>query len=84
MVQPIVGKAVLSDSLMQQQGILARFLIASGNHLFGKRSYREPCPEDIAAIGRYHTAITALLNKPWNLSAYSGNTSHPFRLKPAT
>ena len=72
MVQPIVAGTVLSDPLMQQQGILARFLIASGNHRFGQRPYRKPCPVDLAAIDRYHGAVTAQLNESWSLDEDGG------------
>lgn len=72
MVQPIVAGTVLSDPLMQQQGILARFLIASGNHRFGQRPYRKPHSEDLAAIDRYHGAITAQLNQSWSLDEDGG------------
>jgi hypothetical protein len=67
LTQPIVAGTVLNDPLMQQQGILARFLITSGNHLFGKRPYRKPCPNDLAAIGRYQAAISKLLAEPWDI-----------------
>ncbi len=66
LTQPIVAKGVLVDPLMQQQGILARFLITSGNHLFGQRPYKKPCPNDLATIDRYHAAIARLLAEPWD------------------
>lgn len=72
MAQPVVAGTVLSDPLMQQQGILARFLISSGQHLFGLRAYCKPRTEDLAAISRYHAAITTLLNRSWCLDDDGG------------
>jgi hypothetical protein len=69
LTQPIVASGVLSDPLMQQQGILARFLITSGNNLFGQRPYKKPCPNDLATIARYHAAITRLLVEPWDIDS---------------
>jgi hypothetical protein len=65
LTQPIVASGVLTDQLMQQQGILARFLIASGDHRFGQRPYHRPSSDDLTAIENYQAAITVLLEKPW-------------------
>jgi hypothetical protein len=72
LTQPIVASTVLNNPLMQQQGILARFLITSGNHLFGQRPYQKPRPEDLAAIGRYHAAIDNLLAESWEAEEDGG------------
>ncbi len=72
MLQPIVAQEVLGNELMQQQGHLARYLMASGNNLFGQRQYREPCPDDLAAIDRYHAALKPLLKKEWKLDKHGG------------
>jgi phage/plasmid primase-like uncharacterized protein len=72
MVQPIIAGMVLTNPIMQQQGILARFLIASGNHLFGQRQYRQPHPNDLAAIDRYHAAMSRLLAEPWDTDEDGG------------
>jgi len=72
MVQPVVAGMVLKDTLMQEQGILARFLIAKGEHLFGQRMHQAPRPEDMDAITKYHDAITTILNKPNNVDEDGG------------
>jgi len=80
MVQPIVANAALSNPLLQQQGILARFLIASGNHLFGLRSYATPMSEDKAQIRKYHQRLSELLTRSWSVEEDGGLVLPPLCL----
>lgn len=83
MVQPIVAHKVLSDRLMREQGILARFLITSGQHLYGQRPYEKTKREDDIAIEQYCGVMNRLLKKDWQLDEDGGLTLSTLRPVPA-
>lgn len=61
MIQPIVATDVLSNSVMQGQGFLARFLIAWPESLAGTRFYRDADPNRDPRLGRYWQRMARLL-----------------------
>jgi hypothetical protein len=71
-MQPIIAVEVLSDPLMQQQGILARFLIADCDSLAGTRFYRGRDAQVSGPMRRYHQRLIALLEHKPALDAGNG------------
>ena len=59
--QPRIAATVLADPLMQEQGILARFLVAEARTLAGTRLYRNSNPYQQPAVQRFHHRISELL-----------------------
>jgi len=64
MVQPIIASSVLSDPLLAQQGILARFLVAATDSLAGTRFYNRQSPASRPEILEYQARLKALLDTP--------------------
>jgi hypothetical protein len=62
MIQPIVATSVLSNSVMQGQGFLARFLIAWPQSLAGTRFYENADPNSDQRLKRYWQRMDHLLN----------------------
>ncbi|TGD74157.1 DUF3987 domain-containing protein [Mangrovimicrobium sediminis] len=60
--QPRVAAAVLSDQLLVEQGILARFLVTEARTQAGTRLYRGRDPFQSAEVQRFHQRIQALLS----------------------
>lgn len=59
--QPRVAATVLSDPMLQEQGLLARFLIAHAHTLAGTRLYRSVNPYEFCEVQNFHRRITDLL-----------------------
>ena len=64
MIQPEAASDFLSDPVLKDQGLPARFLIAAPDSLAGTRFYKEPSPKDDAAIRQYSRLILDLLELP--------------------
>ncbi|MEQ8262270.1 DUF3987 domain-containing protein [Pseudohaliea sp.] len=71
-MQPIIAEEVLSDALMQQQGILARFLIADCASLAGTRFYHGKDAHASDAMQEFHRRIKELLEHEPALDAGHG------------
>lgn len=69
MLQPYLAMQLLSDPLLQGQGILGRCLITWPTSLAGQRSYQAVDLSKDAALKRYHHRLSALFYQPWSLSA---------------
>ncbi|WP_030128108.1 YfjI family protein [Pseudomonas sp. QTF5] len=69
MLQPYLAMQLLSDSLLQGQGILGRCLMTWPTSLAGQRSYQAVDLSKDAALKRYHHRLSALFYQPWSLSA---------------
>ncbi|WP_339502639.1 YfjI family protein [Pseudomonas silesiensis] len=69
MLQPYLAMQLLSDPLLQGQGILGRCLLTWPTSLAGQRSYQAVDLSKDAALKRYHHRISALFYQPWSLSA---------------
>jgi len=68
MLQPYLAMQLLSDPLLQGQGILARCLMTWPTSLAGQRSYQAVDLSIDAALKRYHHRLSALFYQPWSLS----------------
>ncbi|MAL95238.1 MAG: hypothetical protein CME40_09190 [Haliea sp.] len=60
-VQPRVASGVLSDRMLLEQGLLARFLIAESRTLAGSRLYKPEDANQHPAVVRFHQRIAELL-----------------------
>ncbi|MET3715420.1 hypothetical protein ABMD26_001668 [Pseudomonas sp. PvP001] len=69
MLQPYLAMQLLSDLLLQGQGILGRCLMTWPTSLAGQRSYQAVDLSKDAALKRYHHRLSALFYQPWSLSA---------------
>lgn len=68
MLQPYLAMQLLSDPLLQGQGILGRCLMTWPTSLAGQRSYQAVDLSKDAALKRYHHRLSALFRQPWSLS----------------
>ncbi|MCP5164799.1 MAG: DUF3987 domain-containing protein [Pseudomonadales bacterium] len=59
--QPRVAAAVLADRMMQEQGILARFLVAEARTLAGTRLYRQVNPYECREVQQFHQCMESLI-----------------------
>ena len=69
MLQPYLAVQLLSDPLLQGQGILGRCLMTWPTSLAGQRSYQSVDLSKDPALKRYHHRLSALFHQPWSLSA---------------
>ncbi|AFJ57615.1 hypothetical protein PflA506_4580 [Pseudomonas fluorescens A506] len=69
MLQPYLAMQLLSDPLLQGQGILGRCLMTWPTSLAGQRSYQAVDLSKDAALKRYHHRLSALFYQPWSLFA---------------
>ncbi len=82
MLQPYLAMQLLSDPLLQGQGILGRCLITWPTSLAGQRSYQSVDLSKDAALKRYHHRLSALFYQPWSLSADGALRLSPLTLSP--
>lgn len=76
MIQPVIASKVLSDSLLQGQGVLARFLIChepsiAGSRLLSDRDLEKGANSD-PTIANYWQTLTNLLNRPLRINESTG------------
>ncbi|WP_122690711.1 YfjI family protein [Pseudomonas viridiflava] len=69
MLQPYLAMQLISDPLLQGQGILGRCLMTWPTSLAGQRSYQSVDLSKDPALKRYHHRLSALFHLPWSLSA---------------
>ncbi|AZD90275.1 MULTISPECIES: YfjI family protein [Pseudomonas] len=82
MLQPYLAMQLLSDPLLQGQGILGRCLMTWPTSLAGQRSYQAVDLSKDAALKRYHHRLSALFYQPWSLSADGALQLSKLRLSP--
>ncbi|MEE4130743.1 YfjI family protein [Pseudomonas viridiflava] len=82
MLQPYLAIQLLSDPLLQGQGILGRCLMTWPTSLAGQRSYQAIDLSKDAVLKRYHHRLSALFHKPWSLSADGALQLSPLTLSP--
>uniref|UniRef100_UPI000F4BC0F2 DUF3987 domain-containing protein n=1 Tax=Pseudomonas viridiflava TaxID=33069 RepID=UPI000F4BC0F2 len=73
---------LLSDPLLQGQGILGRCLMTCPTSLAGRRSYQSVDLSKDAALQRYHHRLAALFHQPWSLSSDGALQLSPLTLSP--
>ncbi|MGY2683826.1 YfjI family protein [Pseudomonas tolaasii] len=82
MLQPYLAMQLLSDPLLQGQGILGRCLMTWPTSLAGQRSYQSVDLSKDPALKRYHDRLSALFHQPWSLSADGALLLSPLTLSP--
>lgn len=82
MLQPYLAMQLLSDPLLQGQGILGRCLTTWPTSLAGQRSYQAVDLSKDAALKRYHRRLSGLFHHPWSLSADGALQLSPLTLSP--
>ena len=82
MLQPYLAMQLLSDPLLQAQGILGRCLMTWPVSLAGQRSYQSVDLSKDAALKRYHHRLSALFYQPWSLSPDGALQLSPLTLSP--
>lgn len=80
MMQPLVAAELLNDPIYQDQGFLARVLMAWPETTAGTRLYVANDPYTEAAMGRYWQALTTLLYRPHSLREGTRNELTPRHL----
>jgi len=81
MLQPYLAMQLLSDPLLQGQGILGRCLMTWPTSLAGQRSYQAVDLSKDAALKRYHHR-SALFHQPWSLTSDGALRLSPLSLSP--
>ncbi|RON19777.1 YfjI family protein [Pseudomonas frederiksbergensis] len=82
MLQPYLAMQLLSDPLLQGQGILGRCLMTWPTSLAGQRSYQAVDLSQDPTLKRYHHRLSALFYQPWSLSADGALCLSPLSLSP--
>lgn len=82
MLQPYLAMQLLSDPLLQGQGILGRCLMTWPTSLAGQRSYQSVDLSKDAALKSYHHRLFALFHQPWSLSPDGALQLSPLTLSP--
>lgn len=82
MLQPYLAMQLLSDPLLQGQGILGRCLMTWPTSLAGERSYQSVDLSKDAALRRYQHRLSALFHQPWSLSPDGALQLSPLTLSP--
>jgi hypothetical protein len=77
MVQPDVAAAFLSETILRDQGLLSRLLVAAHETLAGKRAWREVASELDPLMRRYTAVILDLLERPAPSANEMGNELTP-------
>ncbi|MCP2076134.1 UNVERIFIED_ORG: hypothetical protein J2Y77_005570 [Pseudomonas lini] len=82
MLQPYLAIQLLSDPLLQGQGILGRCLMTWPTSLAGQRSYQAVDLSKDAVLKRYHHRLSALFHQPWALFDDGALQLSPLTLSP--
>lgn len=82
MLQPYLAMQLLSDPLLQGQGILGRCLMTWPTSLAGQRSYQAVDLSKDAVLKRYHHRLSALFYQPWSLTSDGALQLSPLTLSP--
>jgi hypothetical protein len=77
MVQPDAAAAFLSNRVLRDQGLLSRMLVTAPESIAGMRLYRDPHPNDEAAIHAFGACILSILETPPPLTPGARNELEP-------
>ena len=80
MAQPDVASQFLTDPVLQDQGLLSRFLIVSPSETSGTRFVRDVHPATEASLKRYQAQLLRILQTPPPLEPFSKNSLEPREL----
>ena len=64
MMQPLVANRLLSDGLLEDQGLLSRFLVSAPSPASGTRFWKEPSPRSWEALSVYSDRVLDMLRRP--------------------
>jgi hypothetical protein len=77
MAQPASANIMLSNRLLEDQGILSRFLFVAPENTIGTRFFRAVSPVHIEALNRYEQKISEIFNIPLPLKNNTMNELQP-------
>jgi hypothetical protein len=77
MIQPVVATQLLSDPMVNGQGLMARFLTAAPTSTIGTRTRQGHDPGSHRAIARFNDQIASLLRRPLPLAEGTRNELNP-------
>lgn len=80
MAQPDVAAGLLSDRVLNDQGLLSRLLVTAPATTCGTRLWHDPKPESDAAIERYGDRMLSILETPFSVAEGKPNELRPSRL----
>lgn len=82
MAQPGMAAGFLGDVVLQDQGLLARFLVAYPESRMGQRFFREPTREETIALNSHTVALKRSLDLPFPRQPDRPDTADPGELWP--
>jgi len=82
MAQPGMAAGFLGDVVLQDQGLLARFLVAYPESRMGQRFFREPTSEETTALTSHTFALKRALDLPFPRQPDRPDTADPGELWP--
>lgn len=82
MAQPGMAAGFLGDVVLQDQGLLARFLVAYPESRMGQRFFREPTREETTALTSHTVALKRALDLPFPRQPDRPDTADPGELWP--
>jgi hypothetical protein len=77
MIQPDAAAGFLANPVLRDQGLLSRVLVAAPESIAGTRLYRDPHPNDDAAINAYGARILSILEAPATMADGAVNELAP-------
>ena len=77
MIQPDASAGFLANPVLRDQGLLSRVLVAAPESIAGTRLYRDPHPNDDAAINAYGARILSILEAPATMADGAVNELAP-------
>lgn len=77
MIQPDASAGFLANPVLRDQGLLSRVLVAAPESIAGTRLYRDPHPNDDAAINAYSARILSILEAPATMADGAVNELAP-------
>lgn len=77
MIQPVVSTQLMSDPMINGQGLMARFLTAAPTSTIGMRTRQSFDPGSRLAIAKFNDRIAALLRRPLPLEEGTRNELNP-------
>jgi len=59
-----IAQKFLGDDEFRDQGIISRFVVVDPESTMGSRAWKEPAPEDLAALATFESIILNILRRP--------------------
>lgn len=77
MAQPAIASQLLSNQLLEAQGLLSRFLISAPDSSIGTRLQKEPLASSNSCLAAYQEQLLKILNAPLPLAEGKNNEIEP-------